>query len=1678
MYCLEKLQRELAYYFSKDIRELPKVESLLAEAGYTQIRKGDEIIEIDSTLRRYSADLGDSSVETKELLHTKTTSKLTKDELDNLPIATAQEYGEFLEKIAQKDYQNTPEILKIATLNRDLQELINNNHSASVFITRARAGHISEVRKGEYDQALTLEEQKQIPAEIAQAKQAYTDDKSGFILPFADKNNSEKINLIILDSDSKGNFLITAKKVNSAELNNPKYKKLARAGVEPATTTPPKAEQKPTEAISLARDEIIPQSTQEKPKWSRSDSKKWKLDKLEQTKAAARKLYEQLQPIYNQARPLLIKAKELKSKSKAQELKDKAWKLIEQESKPFIKELEQHALELDRTAFTLYPESASIKIQPKSNFDLEWKNKKRGAQGLKGAAKYRAQALQRLSEKDYMTPFEQATKASNPLTSLHALKFEILKDLHKAKVYINQQGYDKDLHKTYLGYVNRASSELDSVDQSIRELKSKIQPKPQRVQEVRSKVQDLIKWRDEVRFDTDYLLALKSDGVRHALEYLEAKLQAATLPQQASFINQLKEQIKEHFPTPPTPPHTPKVETSVESQAEQKSLFDTPKLESHAQKVETSELNFTYTTGEAKSIGQLRKDLKAALEPYKSTPIINKETGLQGVVTTDEINKIASKKAVDKSIVNGFSRDEHFAAAQDLKNLFENATKAQSHNDYKQRENIAQVHRFIQDLYINDKPAQAKITLFEKIEGKNRIYTLELESLNKPDPLNASVPNTESAAKAQSVATARTETTTIAKTDGTIIPQATHQDYNTFNQSLKDAHDFFKANNKDPYNDKLFNDVIKVANALDIRFWYQPNAVWMGGSYTYTLNRIMLRSKDFSAENAQTMLHELIHSVTSRAIYAYENKALRAKLSKEQIEAITELKNLYKEVSENNADKVWKKMATFRDEVENNKGKLYGLKNEHEMLAELANPTFREFLKEQNIFSKIVEAMAKIFSYVKDKLTGESVKSTNAQSELESILYKIMDSYTNPHAFTNEMSEHFGSRNFVDTTRYKEYIKDHKEKFDKDNYKGKHLFSFFDDSMNFYTKSALGGRENFFKTYINNAYFDEKDFDIVQKLKWQMMDPVKRPTNFMDLKTEKNAHIFEYIAQAQENNIKDFVKEYYGVSYDEFNNAFNGAMKDKHFYEAKPFTYKNYEDIPSKETAFLLALKPYFTSGLYKTLSEADFNVIKDNLYRILQDENLTYRNKPINEWLAKEWVEQDVKALQESFLYKLEQPPLQATQNALESTMKKFNYDEKKAKDLLEWHKDSSPLTKDENGVPKVFYHGTKWREIGNKIFEVFDTKYSNQVDKFLQGHYFSSSKKIARTYDANNIYKVFLNAKNPLVIDFKGHTFNNYIDEAINNIPKSVQENIRDFYDSIIFKNIIDDNTQNGKKHPVADTIMVLDSNQIKHIENRGIESEQAQKYFNESSPNIFHSNPHAGAGLLGGSVAGIETDENGNITFNPEKFALGLLGGAGASIGISKTIKRASGKYAIMSRMEAKKHNKKLYNVFKAIDSSAKYGSKMNLIGKENLNADTLAYALARNKRFAINKLDEKTAKEMGFKYPHDVRRSIDPNNVAHTLNRHGEQSNLVQFSGQKPVTLDEIAKYQDYADNATHKGISIGKRQETANISARQLDGEFYVVVEQIQKGQNELGFKTMYFERGILDDEKFNKLLKK
>lgn len=1533
MYCLEKLQRELAYYFDMDLRELPKVESLLAEAGYTQIRKGDDIIEIDSAL-------GLESQAGKEASATPPTQKGLFDEVDSSEIIFTDKKGKehTLTKEVQEQWLETFNLKSLdESYTPKLPQELADTLGKEIRLTKGSLYKIVEKGREQYIPQIkeTLEKPQivlQDESELIFAKQIkddlyLTSIGKDFDTHITIISNSPKTDKTIQNKLKNGKMIYKAENAEALPTSGA-FTETNQVPFSNNTIPQKPKNSEPEKVLEYFRDDLI-----------RGYNKT--LEAFEGKRPLVSTiLYKALDPII-EAKTALVK-----------EANDGFKKILQKAGFP--------------------DDVIQEKFMKSLNFgDIDY--------NLRRIREYFGQVEKNLHQyyETHKPIVEKLLKQKDEAIRLYESRLPAEQELHKKRILLsgfmeNARVYGSKEHKLLDNFIDEIEAK-----KGLESTQATLAPKKSLFDEVDSKQiqnsHNLHTLRENAKttltplinkeitnINTQEVATLTNKGIRKMTsdkavaksvangfseaEHFKAVEQVTKLFEKAtkatSYTDPTDINLTIHRYNAPFE-NANALLTLKEYMQDGKRMYSLELENLDAIKFNPSGKDLMEQSPKSKDIDTA--NFNAPSENPSDTITQNSEklpfemqVLAEDKLSGDEVihlaNKIGEKStmAYFKDYLLKMDRDFHARAKdiireyykiepfrKELENQWENVKEAYKNGEmslkefkflskYKDEKSfLNQVAGVLwhhnNELVRNRGHSINKYGQIDEGKGNNYYQNLALEYDGELKNLKKWFYYIQKANKQAQRFFNKKELGDIVPRGGDtdIIPQATHQDYNTFNQSLKDAHDFFKANNKDPYNDKLFNDVIKVANALDIRFWYQPNAVWMGGSYTYTLNRIMLQSKDFSAENAKTMLHELIHSVTSRAIYAYENKALRAKLSKEQIEAITELKNLYKEVSENNADKVWKTMATFRDEVENNKGKLYGLKNEHEMLAELANPTFREFLKKQNIFSKIVEAMAKIFSYVKDKLTGESVKSTNAQSELESILYKIMDSYTNPHAFTNEMSEHFGSRNFVDTTRYKEYIKDHKEKFDKDNYKGKHLFSFFDDSMDFYTKIAISGRETFFKGFIDNAYFDDKDFNIAQKLKWQMMDPVKRPTNFMELKTEKNAHIFQYIEQALENNIKDFVKEYYGVSYDEFNNAFNGAMKDKHFYEAKQFTYKNYEDIPSKETAFLLALKPYFTSGLYKTLSEADFNVIKDNLYRILQDENLTYRNKPINQWLAKEWVEQDVKALQESFLYKLEQ--------------------------------------------------------------QAQNRNYSAELEL---------------------------------------------------------------------------------------------------------------------TPPNIFHSNPHAGAGLLGGSVAGIEQDENGNITFNPEKFALGLLGGAGASIGISKTIKRASGKYAIISRMEAKKHNKKLYNVFKAIDSSAKYGSKMNLIGKENLNADTLAYALARNKRFAINKLDEKTAKEMGFKYPHDVRRSIDPNNVAHTLNRHGEQSNLVQFSGQKPVTLDEIAKYQDYADNATHKGISIGKRQETANISARQLDGEFYVVVEQIQKGQNELGFKTMYFERGILDDEKFNKLLKK
>ena len=177
---------------------------------------------------------------------------------------------------------------------------------------------------------------------------------------------------------------------------------------------------------------------------------------------------------------------------------------------------------------------------------------------------------------------------------------------------------------------------------------------------------------------------------------------------------------------------------------------------------------------------------------------------------------------------------------------------------------------------------------------------------------------------------------------------------------------------------------------------------------------------------------------------------------------------------------------------------------------------------------------------------------------------------------------------------------------------------------------------------------------------------------------------------------------------------------------------------------------------------------------------------------------------------------------------------DELYNKNLKDWHKESSPLTKNTDGTPKIFYHGTKKSNIRE-----FDQKF----DKSKWGFFFATDKEISEPYSKgryglkepnSGIMEIYINAKKPFDLreEITNDTAKKYQallgnlakrDDIKNSIGKNLYEYIKNTnlkqydtkakafkdklqkagYDSII----LDDNV-----------IIAFNPNQIKHVKNNG--------------------------------------------------------------------------------------------------------------------------------------------------------------------------------------------------------------------------------------------------------------------
>ena len=190
---------------------------------------------------------------------------------------------------------------------------------------------------------------------------------------------------------------------------------------------------------------------------------------------------------------------------------------------------------------------------------------------------------------------------------------------------------------------------------------------------------------------------------------------------------------------------------------------------------------------------------------------------------------------------------------------------------------------------------------------------------------------------------------------------------------------------------ELFESILPVAKKLGvevrnaIRDPYQVGGNTKNKSGTYFLKENSARVKHSisQADKSETLLHELIHSVTSRAMYAKEKGATHL-LNKEQIQAIDNIESIYKQIVEKK-DELGFKSWNAREKTGD-----YGLKNSHEMIAELSNPKFANKLKGANVFEKIIDNIIQLFVSTAEMI---GLKKSNAYDKLRENVKNIIENY-------------------------------------------------------------------------------------------------------------------------------------------------------------------------------------------------------------------------------------------------------------------------------------------------------------------------------------------------------------------------------------------------------------------------------------------------------------------------------------------------------------------------------------------------------------------------------------------------------------------------------------------------------------------------------------------------------------
>jgi len=156
----------------------------------------------------------------------------------------------------------------------------------------------------------------------------------------------------------------------------------------------------------------------------------------------------------------------------------------------------------------------------------------------------------------------------------------------------------------------------------------------------------------------------------------------------------------------------------------------------------------------------------------------------------------------------------------------------------------------------------------------------------------------------------------------------------------------------------------------------------------------------------------------------------------------------------------------------------------------------------------------------------------------------------------------------------------------------------------------------------------------------------------------------------------------------------------------------------------------------------------------------------------------------------------------------------------LSEWHKDSAPITKNADGSPKVFYHGSSAKDIAE-----FKSEFDNSGIGF-----WVAGKDYAANHGEGNLYETFLRIKNPLDLREENTKYPFELMREMQRKGLSLEpygktsKEAKEFLKQKGYDGIVLDGDYKEKPFVIA-----FDSTQIKHVKNNGNFSD---------SPNIYKS------------------------------------------------------------------------------------------------------------------------------------------------------------------------------------------------------------------------------------------------